>query len=503
MNFNNLVGLGWLLVAALPTLWLIKPIMEKLMGRENFNRRMRLWIACTVILFVSPNFWVFLIIYVLLLLLTKKYDPNPVGLFFLLMYVAPARAIELPKIGSIGLLSIDNFMILSMVVLLPALIADKKENKSQKPPIETRIIHSMFWLLFALQALIPLTVDSFTNTLRRTVMLILGTVLIFMACSRLLRSREKMEDALACLLMSLTMMASVAVVETFKQWQLYVSVSSSWSYMAITTFNLRDGALRAVSATETPIVLGQMMVVASAILIFLVESRRSTLVKIQKSKLITFCLLLLTALFFARSRAPWISIFIAVMAYLIMTPYATRRVSTFLTWFLIGSIALLVSPYGSKIIDFLPFIGNLESHNVSYRSNIIPAMWNIMWESPWTGNPLWISELEQFRQGQGIIDPLNVYLSIGMSYGVPAMAALIACIAFAMLRLKANIQQAKQAKDDSTQRLNALILALILSTAVFIYTVSYTSSVSNIIWILIGLAASENLKTAPKAQTNG
>ena len=84
--------------------------------------------------------------------------------------------------------------------------------------------------------------------------------------------------------------------------------------------------------------------------------------------------------------------------------------------------------------------------------------------------------MEDWRTGQGIIDLLNVYLSIGMAYGLVTLAALVLFFATALFKA-VMVSRSFAQSDPDTASLGAALIAALAGTLVIIYTVSNYLSV--------------------------
>jgi O-antigen ligase len=166
-------------------------------------------------------------------------------------------------------------------------------------------------------------------------------------------------------------------------------------------------------------------------------------------------------------------------------PNAKARTTKFIAFAFVASVALLASPVGPWVIDHLPFVGTIDEGNVTYRQAVIDRSLLIIKQSPWLGSPYFINYMEDLRTGQGIIDVLNVYLSVAMAYGCITLAALVLFFVTAGLRCVKAIR-ANFRLDPDTSMLGAALLASLLGTLLTIYTVSNYLSVP---YIYVALTA--------------
>jgi len=488
MNINNLVALFWVLAAALPTLWLIRPIMVSGMGTQAFIRRRNLWLATTVLVFASPGYWAFVATLIVLLSATRKRENNIVSLYFVLMLAIPNSSVELPKLGNISLLNLDSYMILTVVLLLPSLMQSFRNQKSSEElPRGISSQGLLLWVVifYAIQVAVWMPVESLTHSLRRGTSFLLGTIILYMSIQRLLKEPEQLKESFYALLMGITLMASIALVESMKFWQLYAEVASQW-----------HGALRSTASVDSPITLGQLCMMGIIILLHLYDHGKKNL----RYRLLCMGAILVCATYVTRSRAPWVSGFIGIAVYLWHSPTSKSRLPAFLG--IIGTtfLALSQTQYGERIIEFLPYTGKVLDETARYREQMSLALWRLMWDSPILGSTNFGSSLEHLRQGQGIIDLLNVYLVLGAAFGIPCLAAFIFCLLRPIVFLYKTAKRSSKGVDSELRSLSSIMLAMLIGHMVFMYTISFLTTVEKMVWILIGLATSRAVQQRSVSQ---
>src|ERR1700721_2119716 len=108
---------------------LAKPIALRFMSEENFSRRRLVWFVLTAVSFVSPNFWLYGLVAVPMLIWAYRNDSNPIALYLLMLHVIPPVEVIIPILGNNGLFDLDNYRLLALCVLLPAVIRYRKNPK--------------------------------------------------------------------------------------------------------------------------------------------------------------------------------------------------------------------------------------------------------------------------------------------------------------------------------------------------------------------------------------
>ena len=488
---NNLVGLAYVLAASLVMFTLCRPLMLQHMSASSFEFRRNMWLGTTVLVFASPNYWVFVVPFILLILFARTRETNPLALFLMLWHAVPAKEVQLPAIGSITLIAVNNFMLLSAFLLLPALVGQgPKTPLARRGSDKSSLLRNqtLFWILIfgAVQILFWSSTESATHSLRRATIFGLSTVLVFVAFSRLPTNREQLMEALMSMLMGIALMGGIAIIESNKQWLIYSGVAAGWGPVTLSEYVLRDGGLRVQVAAGHSIIFGNLMACA----LVLIALHRDKAKQSFATRTLVLSTIAALSLYYARSRAPWIGALAGIIVYLGMTPNASSRLPKLLGLTVLAVGILAMTPSGEKLAAYIPFIGEAESNNIVYRQNMNLALWNLTLQSPIMGNPMFVRELEDLRQGQGIIDLLNVYLVNGAAFGLTGMLTFVAPLLLAIWASLRNIRAARVAGDSAQVALNAGLLGLLVNHCLFMYTASYMASVAILPWILAGLAVS-------------
>ena len=173
------------------------------------------------------------------------------------------------------------------------------------------------------------------------------------------------------------------------------------------------GRLRAQASTGQPIPLGYVIAVALAFFLFL---RRSVP---NPAAWGLGLLLLLAGLISPVSRGPWVGAAAMFLVFVMTSPSAAKDTTMLGLLGVIAVPALLASPLGENIIDHLPFIGNVEQANVTYRQRLLEISFQVILQNPFFGAADYLNspEMQQLMTGQGIIDVVNTYVGIGLSRG--------------------------------------------------------------------------------------
>jgi hypothetical protein len=473
--------------------WMARPSFTKFMSDEVFVRRRNLWLILTTCAFLIPSFWGFMAVSGFLIWREGKRDPNPAALYLFLLLVVPPFQEDLPGFGVVNkLFPIDHFRVLSMALILPVVI---KMRKAARRPWW----HSG-WLLpdiclvtyGFLQIALYMPYMSVTDSLRGIFMLVLDVLLPYYVLSRFCTSKAMIVEAIAAFALSAVILVPLAIFEAGKGWLLYSYISDYWklnsNFMGYLT---RGDVLRAQVTSGQSIVLGNFYAVVLGLWLYLQSSQLVGLRRWLGTAAVVAGLLA------AFSRGPWVGAVLCLFVYFAAGPNPFKN-SFKLTAAAVALSALVIaSPMGATVIDNLPFIGTVDEGNVTYRQEIIDRSWILIRQNPFFGSPYFIHQMEDLRTGQGIIDLLNVYLSIGMAYGLVTLGFfLLFLLVICVKCLK--FSYAHRQTDPDTAKLGAGLFAALSGTLLIIYTVSNYLSVPYIYLALASLMlAYSRLPVAP------
>lgn len=456
-----------------------KPACALAMLEDDFVRRRNLWFAVTLIVFLAHSFWIYILVAGILLLLAGATEKNRLALFYLLLFAAPPIGSEISGLGGIRyFFEIDYLRLLSLSLLLPAalMLHQREESTGSTSGKAEKLLTAYLILNLVLQ----LNVDTFTNTLRKAFLFLIDVVLPFYVASRTLKNLEDFRGALTSFSVAAMILAVIGMFEFARHWLLYspleAALGVSWGYGG---YLERDDTLRALGSTGQPIALGFVMAVAIGIYMFVQRSFARPAVRL------TGLAVLLGGLIASLSRGPWIG---AVVAVLIFIGSGPRAMSRFSILAVVGAIALAIlmsTPMGEKAISYLPFVGSVEEENITYRQRLIAFSVTIILANPFFGSYDFMLFLEEMRQGQGIIDLVNSYLSIALTSGLVGLSLFVSIFGVILF----GVAQAMRSldKSDELHLLGRVLLATMSAVLVIIFTVSSITVIPVIYWSIAGV----------------
>ena len=455
---------------------------EYAMDEVDFNRRRNAWFIITVLAFGAHNFWLFMILGAMVLLVMRRDDSNILGFYVVIMFAAPPITQKVPGFGLLNqLLELDYTRLLSLTLLLPAYFLARREVKT----------HGEGWtwpdfclLLYVLVQLgLRIQVDSLTNTLRYGVYAMIDVGLPYYVASRSLRSAKAYRDVLMGFSLAALILAIVASFEAVRHWLLYADVVDAlglrWGYGK---YLGRSSLLRAQGPTGQPIVLGCIFVIATGC--FLTVKRYV----VQNSRIWWLgMLLIMCGLVGTVSRGPWVGAFAAFIVYRMAGPKALGGL--FKTGVVLAVIVagVMLSPLKDTVIDFLPFVGTVESENVTYRQRMLEASIDIIWQNPWFGSTDYVAELVALDLViGGMVDIVNTYVGIGLANGLVGLGSFMGVFLLAGVSVVRAMRLLPDPECEERSIGQALLAALVGIT-ITIATVSSISFIPLMYWLVSGV----------------
>jgi O-antigen ligase len=441
--------------------------------------------------FLSPNFWLYALIAAPLLWRAGRKDTNPVALYLLMLHVVPPIPVIIPLVGNNGLFSIDNYRLLSICVLAPTawrVRRDRDDTHGGGASAMDMLLLAFGVLVTALytcpdlpyQAYIP---DSPANMLRRGFLFLLDTYLLYWVVKRTCSNERAITEALAAFCLASVVMAAIGAFESLRGWLLYVNIASSWGTDPNAGFYLAHGSqLRAQVSAGHALSLGYLLAVAFAFWLYLKTRVRS------KATRIGVTLILWAGLFASFARGAWLGAIASFFVFNAAGPRAFSRTTKAIGAAALFVICIALSPIGDRILDALPIFGGAADADLQYRQRLSQRGWELVMAHPWFGDQFPWPAMSDLRQGEGIIDLVNTYLSVGLNYGLTGLTVFAGFILLGATM--AYVRSRKLARSDpDLALLGASLVAGIGGTLLMIADTSFILGNARMFYVLAGFAA--------------
>ncbi len=463
------------------------PLIGAGMLQKDFEVRRNAWLGVTCALFLSNNFWIFLIISAILLLHGRSRDSNTFALAMVLLFAAPLVQDQVTGLGVVNyLVELNYFRIISIFALLPLAWRLRQEKGTKR--FGSMAPEKFLIAYLALGLFRQILVDSPTNTLRTFLYDITDVILPYYVASRYFKAIAPLRDAMMAFVLGASVIGLIGGFEFFKGWLLYSNIPGALgTEWGLGGYLLRGANLRATATTGQALVLGYSMVVALGF--YLYASRA-----LNNKKLTLLGMgLLLIGLLAPLSRGPWMGALLLGVIYIGTGPDAGRKLAKSGFILLIVFLAALATPYGATIVDHLPFVGTLEADNVLYRERLFTNSMTVISQNLWFGSYDFMNTPEmqelKFNYDGGIIDLVNSYIAITLSGGVVSLAAFAGFFGLIVTKIFAALRNTKTPQSE-LYHLQRALLATLVTILFMIATVSSISFIPIIYWIVAGLVVS-------------
>lgn len=460
--------------------------ISRTMTAEDYWRRSGAWFALTLAAFLSFNFWVYCALAFLIAIFLHKRDKNPLAAYALLLLCSPANNSMLPGFAGINnLLNVNIITVLNLGLLLPLVLSGQRLRGQTPRNIWLKIADLCFFSYATLRIALIQDAASTTGIAREITQMAIEVWLPYYAFSRFAPNRKSLIEVLAAFALGCLLIAPVAVFEYAKGWLLYASTGIYLGAdQSFGTYLLRGGStLRAMGPAIHALILGLAMMIALSFALFLPSTNR-----LQRSVVIT---LLTLGLIAPVSRGPWVAAVTALVLSISTGQGGVRRIGAFAGWGFVMLPFLIITPLGATLVDYLPFVGSVDSSNVEYRQDLFEASLVVIAQNPFFGNLNYyyhdaFSHLVIYGD---FIDFVNTYILIALSSGLIGLAFYTGPFLAALIGAAAT-WQLNRARDPELDWLGRTLFATLAGVMVAIATLSPIGTVPVLCQMVVGLCLS-------------
>jgi O-antigen ligase len=453
-----------------------KKHIEPLLEPGEFIRWRNAWIIITLIAFLSGNFWVYIIATGLYVSYAIKPIKNRFAFFLAILFVVPVISIRLGPF-----IPIDYVRLLSLIILLPMFLSTKWREDT--PRFGRTLADNLVITLIVLMTLLEMRGTTYTDAMRNGIGYFLTWFLPYFVASRAIKDFKQLKAVIIGFVLAGMIAGSIAVYENMSQWLLYNPLANALH----TPFGLgaylgRGNSLRALSSLGHPLILGLAMVITFGLYLSIAPA-------IENKWIRRLCLLaILAGLIAPVSRGPWVAAAVLFFIFLALGPNVVKKMSVAFMMSILVGVSLPVIPGGEKIINMLPFVGNVDKFNVDYREVLFDKALLIVQREPLLGvpEPSNEPEMEDMKQGEGIVDIVNSYLNIVLGYGVPGLLLYVGFFLLAIYHVYKSRMKIRDKNSDEYLCGTALI-ATMVAVLLAIFSVSSIGVIPTVIFTLAGI----------------
>lgn len=466
-----------------------KPVFARFMSAGDFARRRNLWLWLCATSFLSPSIWLFVLLAAPAIFFASRKDPNPVAMYLFILLAVPPVRVAIPTFGLVGqVFPMDYLRLLSLALLLPLavrLVRQPRQEVSGAVSVRSAlsVVDVLLLSFLGLQVVLSFPYDSATNMIRRILLMLIDIVLPYFVVSRACRGRAMIAEAMAGLVIGVAVLAPFCVFEFFKGWMLFAGIETQWAQgePGRLFFPLYRGPfLRAQTTAGHSIFMGYFMAMAFGMWLYLqgrIDARGWRWLGL---------LALMAGLVTALARGPWVGAVAVLITYLVLGPDATRRAFKGIVLMAVVCAVVIVSPWRDQVIDYLPFVGTVDSQTVIARQELAAGSWLLIQQNPYFGSPSFLAYMEQFRTGEGIIDLVNTYAVVALSFGLVGMVLFVGVFLASIWRAFSVVRRLSASDPDAAQ-LGVALIACLVGTLVVIATTSFLHAMPYMVYAMAGL----------------
>jgi len=471
---KNLIVVGFLSTVMF---FATRPMLTGVVTAARLQSWAIIWLAVASIVFLVPNFWLMLIALAATVIVSRRAEPNSAVLFCLIITAAPMIGRDIPGFFGINrFLAPSPHMLFAVLLLLPVYMMKRSGTRLKYADIAV-------YFYFALTTLLTLRDSSVTNMLRTGTLFFFSVLLPYYAMSRVPKSVDDFQHIILAFVFPLFGLAALGMVELLLNWHLYSAVPRFWGIDGRMGQKLyRDGLLRSYGPAFGPIVFGYIFMVGASLLLSIRATHfrgyhRYILLGILGAGLVSTV-----------SRGPMAGLAVAFLVYLM---FSEAKFRTFGRLALIGLfffIPLTFTSVGQGLISYLPFVGEVDAGNTTYRVRLFENSMTVIARNPLLGsvNYLETPEMLELIQGQGIIDLVTSYIQVALEYGFVGLFLFVS-VFLSVLRGLRRCIKALPAEEVELKQLGIGLFATLCGILVTIATVSSLSFIPLLYWSLAGL----------------
>ncbi|MEO1013708.1 MAG: O-antigen ligase family protein [Pseudomonadota bacterium] len=438
-------------------------------------------IAMTVAAFMIHDYWAALFVITFIAIALGASEPLKPIIFLIVAFAIAPGDKPIPGIGGINnLFLLSSMLSVCILLLTPYLFSAKKGSRVAKVAGGADFAVIAFCVL---TAVLSFRDTTFTHGLRIIVSSVLLTVSVYWAFSRSVRSVSDLQAAATAYVAILVALSLVALAEFALQWHFYTEMARNWGIDTPFAYTGRGGFQRSFASTIAPIGFGICLNVAIVLAIALMRGASN------RSMAWLVVLGLVAALIATLSRTPWLATCVSVVIFFATGSKAAARLMQLGMVSVFGLVILLATPIGGTLLGLIPGLDAGASSTFGYRMRLLEVSVDVISQSWLFGyaDPSAHPDMQVLVQGQGIVDLVNTYVDIALSYGLVG-ASLFVMANVAALRAAWTAMRQAAALDLPVADLCRGFFAAHLAFLIGIAGTSWRTGVTEeLAWVMLAL----------------
>lgn len=471
------------------SLFVLRSLFRGILDGKDFKTAFNVVLLFTVVEFLSIKPGLFLVCAAVAVLVAQSWLGGDVkakiATFWMAAILFPPLRSDLGGIGGIGyLLTIDHFRVACLMLLLPAAFAlmfSKDRPRKASYLLDILVcVYPFFKIILLVRGV------SMTSTVRSVIEVGLDLILPYYVMTRGLRDLESLRFVLRRVLLACMFAAAVAFLEAALRKNIYSDLQ--WVYgvtWSLTHTLMRGGLNRVQAMTPQPILFATQILFTLGLWVAMA-------LRARKAASIAGTLLLLGALVLTWSRGPWIGALVFGLCMFILPRTKPWIFGGMLVVLVIaGAMAKSAGMDESVLMALKDVFGSSQDDagSIQYRSQLLDSAIALIKQSPWLGVPNYAAQMQDLRQGEGIIDVVNTYVSVALSAGMVGLVLFLAPFLLVLWRMLKDLSI--NGGDSNVERRRALraFVALTVACLVTIFTTSIFERLPFLLLLLITVPA--------------
>ncbi|MEO1656171.1 MAG: O-antigen ligase family protein [Pseudomonadota bacterium] len=430
------------------------------------------WLSCTAVVFTfQPGPILFILMIVAILFALPRSATSWVPYLILLLIVIPAETKwSVPFPGVNYLFNVNSTIVILSVAGIAGLMRSEPKDEFQ---YQDNNVGKAYWLFVVFTLLLGMRApESFTNEIRSFIFYYLETGVLFALAARGLSRSESHKRFTQFLVLGCCFIAAAGLFSALKGWDFYGHLQQG-------RFGLASrGGVSRIGGQFAETLLGVLM----CTLAYTVFVYRKKVGLIVTAGWAAVAMLVLVA---TDSRAAVLAVILTGGAHFVLFK---KSASAQWSWGLLG---VIVAVTGVVVISNLGFDQIDEYGTFDYRSRLIETSIEKVRMAPIFGDPNYATHpmFEPLRQGQGIIDFVNVYVQVVLEFGLAGLLIVLVIPIMAIFKVMGRANALAELDDERSAEYSVYGRWLCVLLSVHMVTMATISAVSYVFEYFIILCA--------------